>query len=84
LKNIDNLPTHGTPWICDIITSQGDKKNNDGTAVAPEHLELWRRDLNYAPERIFADENRKSRVYDEMWTGDWWWDTQVSTFYWSS
>ena len=33
--------------------------------------------LRYAPERVYRDKERKICVYDEMWTGDWWWDTQV-------
>jgi hypothetical protein len=33
--------------------------------------------LRYAPERVYRDKEGKIRVYDEMWTGDWWWDTQV-------
>ncbi|GLB43997.1 putative zn-finger domain-containing protein [Lyophyllum shimeji] len=32
--------------------------------------------LAYAPERVFADREGNIRVYDEMWTADWWWDTQ--------
>ncbi len=34
--------------------------------------------LKYAPEQLFVDEEGAGRMYDEMWTGDWWWDTQVS------
>jgi hypothetical protein len=41
--------------------------------MPPEKLELWRRN----PERVYHDKEGKIRVYDEMWTGDWWWDTQV-------
>lgn len=33
--------------------------------------------LKYAPERRYEDSEGKTRVYDEMWTGTWWWDTQV-------
>jgi hypothetical protein len=33
--------------------------------------------MKYAPERVYEDEDMKSRVFDEMWTADWWWDTQV-------
>ncbi|KAI4518989.1 hypothetical protein K525DRAFT_241751 [Schizophyllum commune Loenen D] len=36
----------------------------------------------YAPYRVFRgldqDGNGVNREYDEMWTGDWWYDTQVS------
>ena len=33
--------------------------------------------MRYAPERVYADEDGKTRVYKEMWSGDWWWDMQV-------
>lgn len=33
--------------------------------------------LKYAPEQVFLDEKGKVRVFDEMWTADWWWNTQV-------
>ena len=33
--------------------------------------------LRYAPQKCFTDEEGKNRVFDEMWTGDWWWNTQV-------
>ncbi|QRV88277.1 hypothetical protein RhiJN_16295 [Ceratobasidium sp. AG-Ba] len=32
--------------------------------------------MRYAPERRWTSRNRKCRVYDEMWTGDWWWRMQ--------
>jgi hypothetical protein len=34
-------------------------------------------DMKYAPERVYEDVEGNSRVFDEMWTGDWWWETQV-------
>lgn len=33
--------------------------------------------MRYAPERVFEDKEGEVRVFDEMWTADWWWDTQV-------
>ena len=33
--------------------------------------------IKYAPEQVYEDDEMKSRVFDEMWTVDWWWDTQV-------
>lgn len=32
----------------------------------------------YVPERAYTDKAGMNRIYDEMWTGDWWWETQVS------
>jgi len=34
--------------------------------------------IKCAPERKYKDAEGKIRVFDEMWTADWWWDTQVS------
>lgn len=34
-------------------------------------------DIRYAPEKMFTDETMRVRAIDEMWTGDWWWATQV-------
>jgi hypothetical protein len=95
LKKIDELPTQGASWTCDIVTSPGNQLNEEGELMAPERLELWRRDpvecvrellgnpafrnvLKYAPERHFMDEEGKNRMFDEMWTANWWWDTQVN------
>lgn len=33
----------------------------------------------YAPEQVFRDPEQIERIYDEMWTADWWWDMQVQT-----
>lgn len=94
LEKIDNLPTQGLKWICDIITAAGDHVDEDGKVMV-EKLELWRRDpvecvrelmenpsfqghMAYAPERVYKDNEGKVRIYDEMWTANWWWDLQVN------
>ncbi|KAN0091040.1 hypothetical protein V8E55_004606 [Tylopilus felleus] len=33
-------------------------------------------DIAYAPEKVYSDDEGRTRRYDEMWTGDWWWETQ--------
>jgi hypothetical protein len=37
----------------------------------------FREYMAYAPEKAYADKNGGNQRYDEMWTGDWWWETQV-------
>ncbi|KAF8131961.1 hypothetical protein EV363DRAFT_1398349 [Boletus edulis] len=32
--------------------------------------------LAYTPEKVYVDQEGRTRRYDEMWTGDWWWKTQ--------
>ena len=34
----------------------------------------------FGPCRVWSNEERRSRVYNEICTGDWWWRTQVSHF----
>ncbi|KAI0738856.1 hypothetical protein C8Q80DRAFT_1222176 [Daedaleopsis nitida] len=34
--------------------------------------------LRYEPQKLFVDGQGQERLYDEMWTGDWWWDLQSS------
>lgn len=57
------------------MTSPGNLLTDDGEPVPPERLELWRRD----PQKLFTDEEGNNRVFDEMWNGDWWWNTQVES-----
>lgn len=33
--------------------------------------------LVFEPEHLYKDENRETRLYHDMHTGDWWWATQV-------
>ena len=37
----------------------------------------FRKWMSFVPERVYADENGTNRIYDEMWTADWWWEIQV-------
>jgi hypothetical protein len=34
--------------------------------------------LAFAPERHYTSHERTTRIYNEMYTGDWWWKVQVS------
>lgn len=38
----------------------------------------FRDHMSYVPEEVFADSEGTSRIYDKMWTGEWWWKMQVS------
>lgn len=33
--------------------------------------------LVFVPEKHYGDEEKTDRLYHDMHTGDWWWDTQV-------
>jgi hypothetical protein len=38
-------------------------------------------DLAFTPERHYTSHERTSRIYNEMYTGDWWWSVQVRSLY---
>jgi hypothetical protein len=40
----------------------------------------FRDNISYVPECVYQDSAGSKRVYDEMWTADWWWNTQVSLY----
>jgi hypothetical protein len=92
-KKIDSLPK-GPEWTCEIFEIKGDHKDENGDAIVEEvelwrrnPVECVRElignlafkdGMKYAPEQHFEDEELKNRVYDEMATGEWWWDVQAS------
>ncbi|KAH7905274.1 hypothetical protein BJ138DRAFT_1138330 [Hygrophoropsis aurantiaca] len=91
MKAIDKLPT-GPEWKCELVTAEGDHEGEDGEVVNEElELWLrdpiacirelignptFQKHLAYAPEKVFIDQNGMTRQFDEMWTGDWWWNMQ--------
>ncbi len=95
-QKVDQLP-EANPWIYDELTITGDVLGEDNKLLTDrldlwrrDPVECIREligksalqdVMGYAPEQVFSDEEGAKRIYDEMWTGDWWWDVQVSYFY---
>ncbi|GBE84274.1 hypothetical protein SCP_0602520 [Sparassis crispa] len=67
LQKIDELPT-GPEWTCKKVCVMGNLTGEDDQPLT-EELELWTRD----PLEYHAG---SCHIYNEMWTGDWWWQTQ--------
>jgi hypothetical protein len=92
-KKVDQLPT-GPEWMCDIVTITGDIVDENGVRMEEnvevwrrDPVECvkelmgnpaFKNNMSYVAEHIYLDKGGKVRIFDEMWTGDWWWDTQVS------
>lgn len=38
----------------------------------------FRNEIRYKPTKLYTDEEQTERIYNEMWTGDWWNATAVS------
>lgn len=93
LGAVDALPP-GVSWKLENVTVTGDVHDEDEQPLKEElelwyrdPVEVVRellgnpifRDVTcYAPEQIHRDGDLQERVVNEMWTGDWWWDMQVS------
>ena len=92
LKKVDALPT-GPEWFCEVITAEGDVVDDNGRSLVEDVELWFRDPIeclsellgnpafidyiSYAPERVYSDDEGKERIYDEMWTAEWWWETQV-------
>lgn len=92
-KRIDTLP-RGPGWACEPFEITGDEIDEKGQLRKETlHLwkrdpvecirELignpaFRDQMRYVPEKVYEDSEGKNRVFDEAWTGDWWWNLQVS------
>jgi hypothetical protein len=87
VKDIDKLP-HGPKWDAhNVNIGEGSHKRvhivfkRNVLDVVKELIgnPRFKEFMRYAPKRHWTSNRRKFRVYDEMWSGDWWWRTQVST-----
>ncbi|KAF8496995.1 hypothetical protein JB92DRAFT_3146711 [Gautieria morchelliformis] len=93
LQKIDNLP-QGPTWKCHTITVKGDFLDENGDPMEEElnigccvPVECvcklignpdFGDAMKYVPERLFSDESEEEEIINEMWTAQWWWDTQTS------
>lgn len=92
-QDLEQLRTRSQQWFLDELTIMGDRSDEDGQPLTekPEVWRrdpvecirdlignpLFRDAMAYAPERVYLDAERKQRRIDDMWTADWWWETQV-------
>ena len=94
LKKIDSLPAEPR-WKCETIEVKGNVIGTDEKPATEsvelwfrDIIECiqglignpaFRENLSYAPQKVFTSRSGTTRIYDEAWTGDWWWKMQVST-----
>ncbi|KAF8998093.1 hypothetical protein BDQ17DRAFT_1391771 [Cyathus striatus] len=83
LARIDNLP-HGPGWTSTTFKIQGDELDDDGMKME-ENITLWSRNPVECIKELIEnptfkdnlDPECKNREYGDMWTADWWWNTQA-------
>jgi hypothetical protein len=92
MKKVDKLP-FGPGFSCRKITVTGNRLGEDKEPIQEELelwmrdpveciKELvgnpaFKEKICYVPEQVFTSNDRKTRIIDEAWTADWWWETQV-------
>ncbi|KAH9847794.1 hypothetical protein C2E23DRAFT_741139, partial [Lenzites betulinus] len=92
-KMVDELPGGLASWKVEVFDAVGDEMGEDGKPkrervelwkrdaldCVRELFEnpLFRDHIRYAPEKQYADHAGESHVYNNMWTGNWWWDVQM-------
>ncbi|KAG8773758.1 hypothetical protein FRC12_002328 [Ceratobasidium sp. 428] len=85
-RDIDGLPK-GPEWTtADVTVGEGRFRRTytvylrDVLAVIRQLIgaRRFKRWIRYSPERHWTSKDRKTRIYDEMWSGDWWWRMQYA------
>lgn len=83
---IESLPDPGPRWLVESITPTLGIPLHPISLYYRDPLEairslLCRPDLassmTFAPRRVWIDEDKQTRVYSEIETGEWWWRNQV-------
>jgi hypothetical protein len=83
----------GPEWICQSISITGDKVNDNGDRLSEwvdvwfrDPIDcikelignpMFAQHMHYAPQKVFTDETKEEAIFNEMHTGEWWWETQV-------
>ncbi|KIY61461.1 hypothetical protein CYLTODRAFT_315315, partial [Cylindrobasidium torrendii FP15055 ss-10] len=84
---LEDIPRRAGKWHVKHITYP-DRPNEPFTICHQDIIEsiqsLWgdpdlEQHIVYQPRRIFADAQKDRRIYNEMWSGKWWWQIQVRT-----
>ena len=86
---LDKLPQAGPPWksVSLAPTTGTPKKSTPAILYYRDPIEVirymlsnstLREGINWAPRRVYEDEEKTKRLYSDFSTGDWWWDIQVS------
>lgn len=93
LHKIDSLPT-GPKWELVELSVEGEGADGDGVMATEKvelwrrdpvecinelfSNPAFKDKIQYKPRKVYTNESKTEQVYGEMWTGQWWWKTQVS------
>jgi Plavaka transposase len=87
LNNIIDTKLPGrSPFQCHVVNIGGERLEFHFRDVIDCIRSLYSdpqfiHDLAFVPERHYTSPERTGRIYNEMYTGDWWWMVQVRALY---
>ena len=80
-------------WKCSIVDVTGNRLDEDGNTMNEQlelwHRDpidcvkslignpTFKDYISYVTKHVYMDDGGKVRIFDKMWTSDWWCDTQV-------
>ena len=80
--------TIGLVWRCSIVDVTGDRLDEDGNTMNEQlelwHHDpidcvkslignpTFKDYISYVAKHVYMDDEGKVRIFDEMWTGNWW------------
>ena len=83
-RKISSLPKQGEWQTCTMTLSEDTAVQHQIYYRNPVDVikALWSNpiytdEMVFAPQKILTSSEKTSRVYNQMWTGDWWWKIQV-------
>ncbi|KAG8727038.1 hypothetical protein FRC10_006493, partial [Ceratobasidium sp. 414] len=86
MEDLDKLP-HGPQWdVYEIVTKMAGQANKKLYLFTRNIMEVvlnimanpaFKDYIRYAPQRHWTTADRQSRVYDNPWSANWWWRTQM-------
>ncbi|KIJ12243.1 hypothetical protein PAXINDRAFT_14867 [Paxillus involutus ATCC 200175] len=84
LKAVDKL-SRASEWNLEAVSIKGDLYEEEVELWMRNPLDCIQElmanptfadSVSFEPQRVFDDDEGRLRQYDEMWTGDWWWEMQ--------
>lgn len=88
LQDVDILPA-GPNWSSHTFILEGTKHTYVLHGFKRDIIQVVREligdpklkwDIRYAPERHWTSIECTSRIYNEMWMAEWWWEMQVGIY----
>ena len=83
-RKISSLPKQGEWQTCTMALSEDPGvqhqiyyRNPIDVIKSLQSNPTYADQMAFAPQKVWTSSDKTSQLYNEMWTGDWWWKIQV-------